>query len=855
MNTMTTTLTETENVFYLPKPKPSIFTYSGLEMREYPNFELIYGFVNNKMGIKLRKALVAVYGDEQTHYKKYIRQTKWLDDLQYVSVKYYQAQHGWGRVNACDSLSLSLFHRPSRHSFCESNYIDCDMDNMQPSVLLNLANHFGSIPSIEGLKEYCADPKKCRQDIIRHYCLTDIICDDGCIISAKNQAKQLPIRLAFGGGIRRWKGDYKVKRCDDLPMIKKMETCLNALSIEINKANLQIREELEKDEKFSIKSEEEKLRSVTALFAQTWERIIQEECVSYLIKNYPSVKLIDIIPSQDGIMLLKNQTKNINFEDLFTNFTKLIQKKFKLNITWSIKPFDEAITIIPSKKMPIDVFYEDLEKGERFIAELIYPAFKNEVKFYHNEKLKSWYVFQKSGLWEESSSAPITRIIKQLQDYIDEEKDRCWNEYKNEQSEEKRKKLDKKELAIKNHYRKVGSASYSKHLCLYLEMYLKDNEFVKKFNKTAGKFPFKDGMLDLKTGIFTEGFKYDDYITFTTQIKYLDLNPSQEKTDFIKSKFKQITNNSDTHLDYYLSVLGHAMTGDASLEKALYYIIDGTEFKGGNNGKTFVFSLLMDIFPEFVKQTDIKAFEDGYAKAHKHLAMLKNARIAFVDEGTKKTVDASLIKKIGDGMVIENEIMHGTTEKIDVMFKFFCCSNHKFKVGKGEEAVFNRYKELNFASHFDLSGDRREEDPDNLLFIGDKNLTQTLLRDCRDEIISLIIDYAKRYYQKGIPDVPAEYLKATMETKLLNNPFAVWWNKTYSVKEENKLFIDDIVTLKGNMTREEVISNLKNIGLKYDKDLSCGSRGKKGGILGWVKKEEGCLLEVAEVGEPLVHTI
>jgi phage/plasmid-associated DNA primase len=834
-----------EHPFHLPKPKPSIFV--GLEMREYPNHELIYGFVNNKMGIKLRKRFVAIYGDEQTHYKKYIREMKWLDDSQFIAVKYYQPSHLWGRVNAYKSLSLSLFRRPSRHSFCESNYVDCDMKNCQPQLILNLAEKMENVPGIEGLREYCADSKKCRQDIINHYCLTDIINDDGSIITAKDQAKKLPIRLAFGGGIYRWKKEFNIKRGDDLPMIKQMEVCLKRIAVEINRVNPQIRADMENDEEFQIKSEDEKLRSITALYAQTWERIIQEECVAYLVKNYPVVKLIDVIPSQDGMMLLKKQTKHIDFTILFKNFNKLIQDKYKLNIIWEIKPFDEAITIIPSKKMPIDIFYEDLEKGERYIAEIISPAFKDEVKFYNNGKFKNWYNFEKSGLWCESSSPPITKIIKQLQDYIDEEVIRCWNECKNETNEDKKKSLQKKEVAVRSHYRKVGAPGYSKMICIYLETYLKENEFVKKLNKTAGKFPFKDGFLDLKTGIFRKGYKYDDYITFTTQVEYLALNPNPEKIDFILTKLREITNNNANHLDYYLSVLGFALTGDASLEKAIYYIIDGTETKEGNNGKTFLFTLLMDIFPEFVKQTDIKAFEEGYTKAHKHLAKLVDARIAFVDEGTEKKIDAALIKKVGDGLSIEYEVLYGTTELLDVMFKFFCCSNHKFKVRKGEEAVFNRYRELNFASHFDLEGKRDQADPDNLLFIGDKNLTQTLLKDYRDEIISIMMKYSVRYYKQGIPAIPSEYLKATMDTKMENNPFAVWWNQHYEPgTEDSKVSANEMINNGCGVARDEIATELKKIGLKYHKDMSFPEKifkdGKevyvKGGVSGWVRKLE-----------------
>lgn len=833
----------TKNVFYLQKPKKSIFL--GLEMREYPTYEKLYGFIANKMGFKLRKKHLAIYQDENLLFKKYIKMIKWLDDLQFISVKYYQKEHSWGRIFADKSLSLSLFPRRSRHSICENNYIDVDMVNAHPTFLFQKAKQFGITDGIDGLEEYCLNPNKCRQEIIEHYCLTDIVNEEGSVKRAKDQAKELTFRLAFGGGIYRWKQEFHVKRIDDLPIIKKMEICLKKISQAINLANPHIRADLETDEKFQIKSEDEKLRTITSTYTQTLERIIQEECVAYLVKNYPNIKLIDIIPSQDGMMLLKRQMKEINLELLLQQFNEQIKRKLNLDIKWTIKPFDEAISIQSSKKMPIDIFLEDLEKGERYIAELISPAFKNEVKFYQNGKLEVWYNFGRNGLWEESNNAPITKIITQLQEYIDEEVIRCWNDWKAETNEDAKKVLQKKESSVKKYYKAVGSSSFAKMLCIYLKDYLKDDTFIKKLNKTAGKFPFKDGMLDLKTGVFEKGFKYNDYITFTTQIEYLALNPNKEKMDFVKTKFQEITNNKASHLDYYLSVLGYSLTGDASKEKAIWFIEDGTEFKEGDNGKTFIFSLLMKIFPEFVKQTDIKAVEENNNKSHKYIASWKNARIVIADEGTKKNINPPLIKKVGDGDVIEYEVMFGTTEYLDVMFKFFICSNHKFKVREGEDAVFNRLRQIICGSHFDRTGDRLVSEPDKLLFIADKDLPDNLLTNYRDEIIRIMIDYAIRYYQKGLPSIPVEFLKATMDTKMANNPFAVWFNDNFEIKDCNKISIDKLLAMNQGITRLEMLKQLKKIGIKYNKDLSFGEKKMvngveeyiKGGIEGWSIKE------------------
>ena len=124
------------NAFYLEKANKSIFV--ELDCREFPQMEMIYGLIKNKMGIKLRKKIAQMYGDEQTNYKKYIKNIEYVSDIPYIKVSYYQPTFLWGRINAKGYLSGSIFHRPTRHSFFELNYIDCDMICCQIDIVLQL---------------------------------------------------------------------------------------------------------------------------------------------------------------------------------------------------------------------------------------------------------------------------------------------------------------------------------------------------------------------------------------------------------------------------------------------------------------------------------------------------------------------------------------------------------------------------------------------------------------------------------------------------------------------------------------------------------------------------------------------
>ena len=139
----------------------------------------------------------------------------------------------------------------------------------------------------------------------------------------------MPIRLAFGGGLDKWKEDFDVsKKHKDLEFILKMSQTIKKIRVEIDRKNSQIRRDLETKDDFKEKSDSEKLNSIMATYTQTWERVLQEECVAHLVRTYPSVRLCDVIPSQDGFMILKSQMVGIDLNDLFTSFGEILKSKF-----------------------------------------------------------------------------------------------------------------------------------------------------------------------------------------------------------------------------------------------------------------------------------------------------------------------------------------------------------------------------------------------------------------------------------------------------------------------------------------------------------------------------------------------
>jgi len=129
-------------------------------------------------------------------------------------------------------------------------------------------------------------------------------------------------------------------------------------------------------------------------------------------------------------------------------------------------------------------------------------------------------------------------------------------------------------------------------------------------------------------------------------------------------------------------------------------MIDGTENSQGDNGKTFLFKILSAVFGGYVSTMDSSVLVEGNTKTHKSIAGLRGKRLVYMEEFPQKEVNAELLKLFGEGGRCPNEVMFGTTEMINIQSMFYVLSNHIPKIDSAETAVYNRFKQISFGSHF-----------------------------------------------------------------------------------------------------------------------------------------------------------
>jgi hypothetical protein len=408
-----------------------------------------------------------------------------------------------------------------------------------------------------------------------------------------------------------------------------------------------------------------------------------------------------------------------------------------------------------------------LDKGSNDVAQFIAPKL-SQMLVYCDAK---WFRFDKiSCLWK-TTTKPDATIVSHIQQEIDEARELLLYVKNKTETEEEKEKLRKVETSYLKYYRDVAVGSYCSQLKNYLAQYLCNDEFKNKLDQMKYRAAYADGILDLKTGEFRKGIKPDDYLT--RKFDYNHNIPPQEDIDWVMNGFKKICNWNDAQLDYYLSIIGYAMTGDSNKEQNFFYLRGQT----AENGKSVIFEALEKTAPIYVSKA-VSTFLDEGADIKKEVASWRGLRILWVNELSQKKKNSELIKAICDGTFYKNNTNYAVVaELIAILFKLFCVSNFSPNID-ADAGVKRRFILLQFMSQF--KAEFKKDDPDKLQFVRDKEFQDKLTGKYRDAFMHIIFSYSKKYAKEGkLKPYPAEWQEQATETMEENDKFAEWFYSTF----------------------------------------------------------------------------
>ena len=314
-------------------------------------------------------------------------------------------------------------------------------------------------------------------------------------------------------------------------------------------------------------------------------------------------------------------------------------------------------------------------------------------------------------------------------------------------------------------------------------------------------------MFDLKTGKFRKGLLQTDYLTKTIPFDYEEVYPKDIET--VKGEILKNCNNKIEHLDYYLSTLGYSMTGDSSREQALWNL----RGQKASDGKTTIPEALANIAPDYVVKMENNIFETTYGSRHKEVAMWKGARIAYINELSKKKQDEDVLKEVADGNGMRYKVMFGTMATMPITYKCFIVGNNTINVSM-DEGMKRRLKMLQMDS--DFVEDITVDDYANCRFIKNKNFIKDLQTKYKHAILALIYQYSKRYVTDGynLCKYPDDWANETAEVARVNNKFDEFFYNRFEIDptgEVSKRVVDAMlarypekVNLKDELKRMRV---------------------------------------------------
>ena len=460
---------------------------------------------------------------------------------------------------------------------------------------------------------------------------------------------------------------------------------------------------------------------------------------------------------------------------------------------------------------------EILDKGENDVAKNIKDELKKTLIYCNNK----WFCLDiKTNLWS-VIKIPYATIISHIQMKIDKSRLKTLEEKLNDDDKKKYDDIDKK---FKDHYKKLTCGSYSSQISKLLQEYLHDSIFENKLDTIPYKMAYKNGIMDLKTSIFRNGILSTDYLTRTIQYDYKE--STKEEQEEVKKELLKICNMNSGHLDYYLSSLGYALTGDASRLQQ-FYAIRG---QSASNGKSVIFEALTKILPNYVLKLESNIMELNYGSRHKEVATWKGVRIAWINELSRKKQDENEIKNLSDGTALRFKVNYGEMDTMPITLKLFIVSNNTLNIN-ADAGIARRLKMMQFNSQFI---DGIEDNYETCEFEKKDNFIKDLCTKYKYSLMDLLYSYSKIFVNDNykLKPYPKEWQEDSNDVVNDNNELHQYLkdNLEFGLNlEAGKKEVDEVITsFKKEIKMADFKDALSSLKVNYKYDSQKGFAGGKG---------------------------
>ena len=228
---------------------------------------------------------------------------------------------------------------------------------------------------------------------------------------------------------------------------------------------------------------------------------------------------------------------------------------------------------------------------------------------------------------------------------------------------------------------------------------LNDDDFKQKLNQNIHLLAFKDGVYELKTGIFRETLP-SDYIEKTTKYNYSELKNILEE-DY--KKFIDIFNKifaNESQREYMLDLYSSCLNGFA---QQTFHLLAGKNNSGGN-GKGLIGKIMLYALGEYgveYNSSILTQLKSKAGQATPELDKLRNVRFACASEPEKNSsINTGVLKQYTGGGIVSSRRLNKNQEDFIPQYKLFLECNDKPAVDSEDGGVIRRFRVIEFRSIF-----------------------------------------------------------------------------------------------------------------------------------------------------------
>jgi P4 family phage/plasmid primase-like protien len=353
-------------------------------------------------------------------------------------------------------------------------------------------------------------------------------------------------------------------------------------------------------------------------------------------------------------------------------------------------------------------------------------------------KQNNWYVFKGHRWVPEENGYSINNIINEkiYDEYL--KVSNLFQQMAMNASGKDKENLLELQIKTLSFSKTLHTTKFKKDVITECSILFYDRDFFQKLDEKRNLIGFENGILDLDTLTFRDGYP-EDYITFTTKINYFPYNANDEKIKQVEQFFADIIPDQHT-MSYVLKFLGTCLQGHVPDEK--FYIWTGS----GGNGKSLTIKLLLDSLGDYGTIIPVSLLTRKRAAsnvASPELAKLKGKRFCvFQEPENDDVIQVGLMKELTGNDKIQARALYGAPVEFYPQFKTLLACNKLPEIPSTDGGTWRRIRVVPFEMNFvdnPVEPNERKKDPD----------LRRNMETWHQAFMSILVEYNRKFKDEG----------------------------------------------------------------------------------------------------------